>query len=179
MEASIVGAAVGAGAAILAQLIALRGARAAHLRDLERERERHRLEVARTREEHRRREFERAHMLLSGLERDISLTGMTIDWAAGFTTSRWDERYRDLCGRADELRMLATRFGSEVAHPVENLSAEMNVHWGSYRGFLHRIAEGDSPDRPIPDYQKACEVAQRIGGLAASAKAALEAKVRG
>jgi hypothetical protein len=173
---TIVGAAVGAGAAILTQLIVLRGARAAHLRDLEKEFERHRLEVVRARERRQRRDFDRAHVLLSGLARDCSLTSMTMNWEAGLTTAQWDEKYREMCRRSDELRMLATRFGSEVTQAAEELYGQMNVYWGSYRGFLHRLAQGDAIERPTPDYQRAHEAADRIGALAAAAKEALRAK---
>jgi hypothetical protein len=133
---------------------------------------------ARPRQVHRLREVhEGVSVAAGGGREDFSLTGMMIDWGAGLTTLQWDKQYRDLCGRADELRMLATRFGSEAAQAVEELYAQMNVYWGNYRGFLYRLEQGDAVGSPSPAYQKTHEAAERIGNLAATAKVALEVKL--
>lgn len=174
MDAVVLSAMVGAGSAIATNLIAslvnASLAQSSRRHDMEKEVQRAYLQNFADQQTSNRKYYERGHVLLSILQREFSITSLSIDWGAKLKICEWDMKYKSLCAQADELRMIASLFGGDFAARVEEIYDYMNIYWGNFRTFLYRIEQGDSVDWQSPGYQDAHDAANRVGGLARQAK---------
>jgi hypothetical protein len=181
MDTTIIGAIVGASAVIITTIVTTfnNSKIASKTREYEREKElmKFNQELQKMQMEKSRTHYERAHSIISTLEREFSLTSITIDWGAKLTVTQWDEKYKSLCKLTDELRMIASLLGDSIASPVEKIDGQMNVYWGYFRNFLYLMSQGDDVDHRTSGHKEAFAAAREIQQLSSEAKQALKAKI--
>lgn len=116
---------------------------------------------------------EKAHILVSILQRLYSLPFLTMYWKANLSVEAWDNKYAEACKQADKLRMIASMSHPSATEFVEGIYSEMGLCWGHFRTFLHRQQEGDDVDIETAGYREAFDAVNKISTLAKRAKAAL------
>ncbi|WP_321902434.1 hypothetical protein [Paraburkholderia tropica] len=104
-----------------------------------------------------------AHKLLSHIGREFSITEIVIMRRSAILKSEFDEKYKLLCEKVDELRMIADFYAPESAPTCEEIYRQMSSFWGNFSTVLHLTEEGRAVDHRDDCFQKAHEAAMEIG----------------
>jgi len=103
MESTVLAAIVGASSAVATNIIVsfvnTRGAKKARAHELEKETQRARFDFLKSQSEKSRQHYERAHVLLSILQREFSLTSLSIDWGDNLPHASGMESIGSFAGR--------------------------------------------------------------------------------
>ncbi len=92
--------------------------------------------------------------------------------------SEFDEKYKLLCEKVDELRMIADFYAPEAARTCEEIYGHMNVFWGNFSTVLHLTQEGKAVDHRDDCFQKSHEAAIEIGKKVEFAKSRIKDSFR-
>ncbi|MBN1461606.1 MAG: hypothetical protein JXA57_18910 [Armatimonadetes bacterium] len=122
--------------------------------------------------------YEQAHILLSEISREASLTSMTINWRSNITRTDWDKKHKKICKSADRLRMISPLLDEEASDLINNIYSELDIYWGNYGNFLYRIEQGDKVDHNTNGYMEAMSAGRKIQDYAANAKKIIESKTK-
>lgn len=106
--------------------------------------------------------LERSLIILSELSREFSLTCLTIDWSAKMLPLEYHNKYRELCTKADELKMIVNLYVPSTIESVEELIGLMNCYWGYFHIVLTIEAKGEKVDHTTPSYLEAVKYSQMI-----------------
>lgn len=126
-----------------------------------------------------REKLEKAHIILSEISREFSLTFLTIDLSAKMPPIDFHNKYRNLCSKAAEAQMIVDFYALEISDSVEELYESMNCYWGYFHVVLVIKQKGEKVDHTTPSYletvkyskmipAKVYEVQQQIGKIAHS-----------
>jgi hypothetical protein len=99
--------------------------------------------------------LERAHVLLSEISREFSLTFLTIDWSAEMLPSDFHNKYRDLCAKAAEVQMIVDFYAPSVRESVEELYKLMGCYWMHFHLVLVMVEKGEKVDCTTSSYSEA------------------------
>ena len=126
-----------------------------------------------------REKLEKAHIILSEISREFSLTFLTIDWSAKMLPTEFHNKYRDLCSKVDEVQMIVDLYAPSIGASVEDLYGLMNCYWGHFHVVLVIEEKGEKVDATTPCYleavryskmipSKACKIQRKIEEIAHS-----------
>ncbi len=90
--------------------------------------------------------LEKAHKILSFIDREFSLTKFHINWRMKIAESEYDDQYLTSCDKMDELRVIGDLYEPSLSADIEDIYTQMNIFWGSFRNILYRTHKGDSTD---------------------------------
>lgn len=82
----------------------------------------------------------------------------------------FNEKYMELCEKADELRMIVDFHAPEASEVCDKIYGQMNMFWGNFGNVLHLTATGEKVDHNTSCFQKAHEASREIGEKAFLAK---------
>lgn len=119
-------------------------------------------EASNQRSELIREKLEKAHIILSEISREFSLTFMTIDWSDKMSPANFHKKYRDLCSKAAEVQMIADFYAPSISESVEELYGLMNCYWGYFHVVLVIDQKGEKVDHTTPSYKEAANYSRRI-----------------
>ncbi|MEO8389064.1 MAG: hypothetical protein ABI893_00285 [Polaromonas sp.] len=111
-----------------------------------------------------------AHMLLSKIAREFSVTNLVILRGSKMTDSEYDLRYLLACGELDELRAFAGLHEPPLMEEIEKLNGQMNVFWGNFKNVLYLTHKGERVDHTTSCLTSAHAAANKIGAKVASIK---------
>jgi hypothetical protein len=111
-----------------------------------------------------------AHLLLSKLQREYSITSLEIVWNTNPSTKEYDARYLKSCELADELRAIAALALPQISPEVQSLYGNMNVFWGFFRQLLSVSSNGADSETKQLLLGKVHAAANQIGTDASHAK---------
>ncbi|QSI33290.1 hypothetical protein GNX71_28470 [Variovorax sp. RKNM96] len=111
-----------------------------------------------------------AHIALSRLAREFSMTSLDILWRAGMKAEAYDQRYLAACAEMDSLRAFAELYEPGLSPEIEELHGQMNLFWGHFNNVLHRTHLGYAVDDQSSSLQSAHAAAREIGSKALLAK---------
>lgn len=106
--------------------------------------------------------LEKAHLVLSKIAQEFSLTFLTIDWSAKMPPIDFHNKYRDLCDKAAEVQMIADFYAPSISESVKELYGLMNCYWGYFHVVLVIEEKGEKVDHTTPSYLEAVKYSQMI-----------------
>jgi hypothetical protein len=109
-----------------------------------------------------REKLEKAHIILSEISREFSLTFLTIDWSAKMLPVDFHNKYRELCTKADEVQMIVDFYAPSIKESVEELYGLMNCYWGFFHVVLVMEEKGEKVDPTTPSYLESVKYSQKI-----------------
>jgi hypothetical protein len=132
--------------------------------DFELDKEKFRLEFEKfhERDSLTRKKLEKAHIILSEISREFSLTFLTIDWSAKMTPNDFNNKYRDLCAKVDEIQMIVDYYTPAITDSVKELYGLMNHYWGNFHSVLIMEEAGEKVDHTTPSYKEAFNYSRMI-----------------
>ena len=107
-----------------------------------------------------------AHIALSRLAREFSITSLDILWRAGMKAEEYDQRYLAACAEMDALRAFAELYEPRLSPEIEELHGQMNLFWGHFNNVLQRTQLGQPVDDRNSSLQRAHVAAREIGSKA-------------
>ncbi|ELP2675544.1 hypothetical protein R1U57_004440 [Vibrio parahaemolyticus] len=114
--------------------------------------------------------IEKAHVLVSELGREFSLTFLNIDWEANLSMSDYDAKYRILCDKCSRLQMLVDLYVPTLSEEVNDMSENMNMYWGNFRIVLSKTEQGKKPDELGNVFENAVKYSRLVPEQAFSIK---------
>lgn len=109
-----------------------------------------------------REKLEKAHIILSEISREFSLTFLTIDWSAKMLPVDFHDKYRILCSKAAEVQMIVDLYAPSISESVEELYGLMNCYWGYFHVVLVIEQKGEKVDHTTPSYLESVKYSQKI-----------------
>lgn len=74
----------------------------------------------------------------------------------------YHNKYRELCTKADELKMIVNLYVPSMIESVEELIGLMNCYWGYFHIVLTIEEKGEKVDHTTPSYLEAVKYSQMI-----------------
>ncbi|WP_162730872.1 hypothetical protein [Achromobacter xylosoxidans] len=117
--------------------------------------------------------LERAHRLVSIIDRECSATILNIQWSAGTTAAEYNQRYLALCAEVDELRSIADLYEPDLMNDVDAIYGQMNMFWGSHKNILELTGQGKKVDHNSECLARAHQASDKVGVQARQIKSQL------
>jgi len=96
-----------------------------------------------------------AHEGLSEIGRAFSVTNFDIVWRSQINDVEYDKQYLELCQKMDGLSAFSAIYEPSLIGPMESVSGQMNLFWGSFNEILRLSALGEKVDFRDSCFEKA------------------------
>lgn len=130
--------------------------------ELKKENLRFELETSRKHADLIREKLEKAHIILSEISREFSLTFLTIDWSVKMLPADFHNKYRDLCAKAAEVQMIVDFYAPSVRESVEELRGLMESYWMHFHLVLVMEEKGEKVNSKTFSYSESASYSQII-----------------
>ncbi|CAE6872407.1 hypothetical protein R70211_01357 [Paraburkholderia domus] len=97
---------------------------------------------------------------------------------AAISKSEFDIKYKGLCEKVDELRMIVDFYATDATSICDEIYGKMNIFWGNFSNVLYLTENGKEVDHRDSCFQKAHEAAMEIGKKVELAKSRLRNSFR-